>query len=206
MLWIFSPKTSKTSLFTWPKQCHKGPITTSLIPLSLMPLAFWPKLESLSFFFLSRLLAKPRDPAFQNEATAHHRKLTNYRRNHYKLWFACFLHYSYFLVSLKVWKWNSINHSFMCFFSKTGLTHGNKLLSKQLEHLQTTAHCREDEEIKREVEGQKPYLKKTKHRVSSRFSRVDRVMGWPGHGLTRRVARVLPGCCICRSFNKTKPV
>jgi len=48
---------------------------------------------------------------------------------------------------------------------------------KQLEHLQTTAHCREDEEIRREAEGQKPYLKEKKHRVSSRFSRVDRVMG-----------------------------
>jgi len=61
-----------------------GPITTSLIRLSVMPLAFWPKLESLSFFFLSRLLAKPRDPDLQNEAAAHHRKLTNYSRDHYQ--------------------------------------------------------------------------------------------------------------------------
>jgi len=30
--------------------------------------------------------------------------------------------------------------------------------------------------------------------------------GHPGHGSTRRVIRVLPGCCTCRSFNNSEPV
>jgi len=42
----------------------KTPAITSLIPLSVIPLVFWPKLESPSFFFPSRLrlLAKPKPP------------------------------------------------------------------------------------------------------------------------------------------------
>jgi hypothetical protein len=60
---------------------------------------------------------------------------------------------------------------------------------EQLEHLQTTAHYREDEEIRREAEWQKPHLKK--NWVLSEFS-------W--------VVRVLPGCCTCLSFNKPEPV
>jgi hypothetical protein len=56
----------------------------------------------------------------------------------------------------------------MCFFSKTSIVHGNKLLSQlvyvkpaclcqasfhgRLEHLQTTTHYRENEEIRREAE------------------------------------------------------
>jgi len=111
LLWIFSPKTSKASLFTWAKQLPRRPSHNFSHPLLSHPLAFWPKLESPSLFFPNHLLAKPRDSALQ--------------------WrFACFLHYFYFLVALKVWESNNINHSFMCFFSKTSIVHGNKLLSQ----------------------------------------------------------------------------
>jgi hypothetical protein len=44
--------------------------------------------------------------------------------------------------------------------------------------LQTVAHYREDEEIRRKVKWQKPHLKK--NRVSSRFSRVARVVAPAG--------------------------
>jgi len=47
---------------------------------------------------------------------------------------------------------------------------------------------------------QKPHLKRKK-KISPGLVRVR-----PGHGSTRRVDRVLPGCCISRSFNKPEPV
>jgi hypothetical protein len=44
--------------------------------------------------------------------------------------------------------------------------------------------------------GEKSFLKK---KIGSRPGR-------PGHESTHRVNRVLPGCCIGRSFNKPGPV
>jgi hypothetical protein len=38
--------------------------------------------------------------------------------------------------------------------------------------LLTTTHCREDDEIRREAEGQKPHLKRKKKRVLSGFVRI----------------------------------
>jgi len=67
------------------------------------------------------------------------------------------------------------------------------LLSSLL--LLTTTDCREDDEIKREVEWQKPHLKggkKTRSRPGSPGSSGS----WVDP----------PGCCTSRSFNKPKPV
>ena len=50
---------------------------------------------------------------------------------------------------------------------------------------------------------QKPHLKRKK-KISPGLVRVH--PSRPDHGSTRRVDRVLPGCCIKRSFNKSEPV
>jgi hypothetical protein len=127
----------------------KTPTITSLIPLSVTPLVFWPKLESPFFFFPSclRLLAKQsRCPQTQETSPT--------------------------ILS----------------FDQPPTAASLTLLSSLL---LLTSHCREDDEIRREAEGQKPHLKRKKNRVSL-GSWVDP----PGQ----------PGCCTSRSFNKPEPV
>jgi hypothetical protein len=108
----------------------KTPTTTSLIPLSVIPLVFWPELESFSFFFPSHLhlLAKPEPPPTDTGDQPDQPPTT------------------------------------------ASLT----LLSSLL--LLTITHCREDDEIRREAEGQKPHLKREKNPGLVRVR--------PGHGST----------------------
>ena len=85
-------------------------------------------------------------------------------------------------------------------FDQPPTTTSLTLLSSLL--LLTTTHCKEDDEIRREIEGQKTTFEKGKKTSGLVLVRPGR----PGHGSTRWVDRVLPSCCTSRSFNKPEPV
>ena len=156
----------KVFLFTWHSNYHRDPATTSLIPLSIIPLP-WSKLKSPSFFFPATYWPNQETQLFNGDL----------------LVFALFL-FSSSIKGLKIKQHKPLIYVFLfqdwpCAWQQISqpVCLCRASFHWRLEHLQTSAHYREDEERRREAESQKPHLKK--NRVSFGFYRVARVMGRP---------------------------